>query len=496
MSQPRAKVAVAPSAIDTNVVKLPSRPSSALGKSRIKATPLRARVDVGRPSMSRTSTEPNAKTPTSPLSSIPRMRKISSQLSLRRSVVQGAPTPPTSTSSQHSYSAHSSPRTTTLDGTGKRHGVKDRRSSVSLDLDSWSMGEPAPTSLLPAPRIVPSAQPSPGWDTSSSFHDRPVRAPINSSPRGYPSSPQSAHRRPLSAMGVIRATPIRSYPDQDSPQPFTSPHSPSVETRRLNVPTSSPERRPTTSMDRSRPLRATVAPSNPSMARGKSQPTVVPSPNVILAPDPIEDLSHSVSDLNTRSIVAASTPVSNNIAFPATAGLSDETSRDISDIMDAKHARKILDLEISNKSLLAVNAALEASKVKMTKELRILRQQLVMEKVDATQSEDPLGLDGLHASLADMWENRRTSDKWSLGGEVLQVLKRQDQELSESHERCREMIDTLLEEARTALLSQPSGVEKHTCKVLHASDLPNYDDENDDNVTASGDWNSSSSDVM
>lgn len=141
--------------------------------------------------------------------------------------------------------------------------------------------------------------------------------------------------------------------------------------------------------------------------------------------------------------------------------------------LDAKHERKLLDLEISNKSLLAINTALESTKVQQAKELRALRQQMFHTQLE--RASDPNEVYGLEADamapgLSELLDSTKLQDKESLPAQLARALAQQDEELQEMHTRCRHAIDAMLDEARAALLAQPNA-DAGKSRVLHASEL-------------------------
>lgn len=129
---------------------------------------------------------------------------------------------------------------------------------------------------------------------------------------------------------------------------------------------------------------------------------------------------------------------------------------------EAKSNRKIEDLEISNRSLLAINVSLEAMKHRQAKEIRDLKRKLresrlilppqafkqVMDKDDTEEDEDE-GEDGEEAP--------GTGDETYLHVKLL--------------------LDNLLQAAKQALETKPSDFEtRGGAKVLSAEEVENWRD--------------------
>ena len=142
-----------------------------------------------------------------------------------------------------------------------------------------------------------------------------------------------------------------------------------------------------------------------------------------------------------------------------------------SHILDARHARKLLDLEISNKSLLAINATLESSKVKLTKQLRELRHNMMVGKTNSEANDEEIS-GSIRTSLDELLHPMSGANKKdSLGVEVLRIYSQQDQETDTIYRRCCAKIDELLKEARSAILAKPVPDAAPGGKILHPSEL-------------------------
>jgi len=141
----------------------------------------------------------------------------------------------------------------------------------------------------------------------------------------------------------------------------------------------------------------------------------------------------------------------------------------------AKSHRKIEDLEITNRSLLAINSSLEATKHKQAKEIRDLRRKLRESRLilpprayRAIKSSDPTGDE-------DLEDDDEDDDE--VEGEVDDAVALHD----ETYRRVRGLLDGLLEAGHNALASTP---EDHRgtggAKVLSAEEIMSWRDDRSD----------------
>ena len=172
-------------------------------------------------------------------------------------------------------------------------------------------------------------------------------------------------------------------------------------------------------------------------------------------------------ELRQRPLSMMSTPVSSPLPPPTSSTpLSLAVSTDASDATGAKHERKLLDLEITNKSLISINTSLEAAKVRQGREIHSLRRQLVNSRIAAAHGNDvSAGVTDSDESQGDVSD---AGDAAAAGFATIDKLAQQDVELERAHVRCRNMISYMIEEARMAMLTRPEAVGG---KVLHASEL-------------------------
>lgn len=132
---------------------------------------------------------------------------------------------------------------------------------------------------------------------------------------------------------------------------------------------------------------------------------------------------------------------------------------DVGEAQEARVHRKLLDLEITNKSLMAINSALEVSKLKQAKEIRQLKRRLRDGRglllVPASRDCTPT------ARLSDDEHFETDSDEDEDG------LIRDDVELQDAYQRCKNLVDDMLQHARNAILHLHLQSQNTPGKVLH-----------------------------
>lgn len=141
---------------------------------------------------------------------------------------------------------------------------------------------------------------------------------------------------------------------------------------------------------------------------------------------------------------------------------SSETPRSPSEAGEAEEARfnrKLLDLEITNKSLMAINSALEVTKLKQAKEIRELKRRL---REGRGPSEGLVHRDSTGSGIFSDDEDLDTEDD-----EDNDLLVREDPELEAAHQRCKDLVDNMVEQARKAILAEYDEPESSRGKVLH-----------------------------
>ncbi|CAE6419998.1 unnamed protein product [Rhizoctonia solani] len=138
---------------------------------------------------------------------------------------------------------------------------------------------------------------------------------------------------------------------------------------------------------------------------------------------------------------------------------------------EARSNRKIADLEISNKSLLAINASLESTKARQAKEIRDLRRKLRESRLVlppstylALEQKDPLETKGAF----------QEDDSDSDDNDVTQT------QVDETFDRVRSMLDQLINDGKKALAEEPpkpsAADTKKPIRVLDVDELEQYDE--------------------
>lgn len=129
--------------------------------------------------------------------------------------------------------------------------------------------------------------------------------------------------------------------------------------------------------------------------------------------------------------------------------------------LEAKTNRKILDLEITNKSLLAINGGLEVIKLKQAKEIRELKKRIR----EGRSLGETLGMhdrESGEASESDLEDDESVSDEEAP----------LNAELEEAHQRCKGLIDAMIAQARHAILSKyEPEINSSGNRVLHPAEL-------------------------
>ncbi|KAJ1302510.1 hypothetical protein OPQ81_002829 [Rhizoctonia solani] len=148
---------------------------------------------------------------------------------------------------------------------------------------------------------------------------------------------------------------------------------------------------------------------------------------------------------------------------------------------EARSNRKIADLEISNKSLLAINASLESTKARQAKEIRDLRRKLRESRLVlppstylALEQKDPL-------ETKDSFDE---DDEDSDDNDVTQS------QADETFNRVRGLLDRMIQGGKEALEAKPPIPEekddaKKPIRVLDVDELQQYADRQEDESTES-----------
>lgn len=135
---------------------------------------------------------------------------------------------------------------------------------------------------------------------------------------------------------------------------------------------------------------------------------------------------------------------------------------------EAKKNRKILDLEITNKSLLAINSGLEVVKLKQMREIRELKKRLREGRGLGTRMGVTAGEGGIvdEDDLDDDDEHTEEENSEEEEGPL-------DMELEVAHARCKALIDGMVNQARESILYkyQMDREAKGGNRVLHPAEV-------------------------
>lgn len=454
----------APSAMDTGFINAPRTQNNS---SKTKVTPLRARVNVGTcPELFHSNIGPECQNESSKKVH-PRLRNVSSQPSLLRSAPSATLSPP--------ILAHAEPNARTVNGATRRTRQELQFKTGSfVRANTMDPTVAAPEPLKSVPSLLPLGKNSEPASRPISVRantdkvNKPVRVHVNQRPGAKLLSPVLSPKHAVSMATTQNALHVSPYHKQDYDKVQSVSHSPMRETCH---------------MSRTSPTRASIARSG--LLHDQQEHNSTPPPvlfpvlgtrTVPAIPMTPSDTSSSwtecknQSTLGTLSLLGFTENAHNEV--PPTSSTPSDLTMEASNILDARHARKLLDLEISNKSLLAINATLESSKVKLTKELRELRHIMMLQRTSSEPIHGKELSDSIRPSLAELLHPISDANKKrSLGVEVLHVYTQQDQEMDVIHKRCCAKIDELLKEARSALLAKPELGTALGGKVLHPSEL-------------------------
>ncbi|UZJ52628.1 hypothetical protein CBS101457_001948 [Exobasidium rhododendri] len=145
---------------------------------------------------------------------------------------------------------------------------------------------------------------------------------------------------------------------------------------------------------------------------------------------------------------------------------------------EAKKNRKVLDLEITNRSLMAINSGLEVVKLKQMREIRELKRRL--REGRALGSRMGVGLkDGQMRDDYNLEEEteEESSEEDDDDEEAEGSL---DQELESAHARCKALIDGMVNQARESIVYKPEVDRKASGggnRVLHPIEVEMMQDE-------------------
>ncbi|KAG6837335.1 hypothetical protein H0H93_011430 [Arthromyces matolae] len=220
--------------------------------------------------------------------------------------------------------------------------------------------------------------------------------------------------------------------------------------------------------------------SPPPPQRNNFQPLPLPSSPPTSTISYSSRSSVSVSDDHRKDDQLHSS-ISNLLLYSDSASPVDDYESDHSEQnlkAEAISNRKIADLEITNRSLLAINTSLESTKHKQAKEIRDLRRKLRESRLILPPR--------AFRSITDADDDASRSD--SLDDDDDDEEEEEEEEAKdETYSRIKDILDNLLQSAKTALERQPADfVEpgKGGAKVLSADEVASWrregEDEEDD----------------
>lgn len=441
------------------------RAHSNIGK--VNATPLKAHVNVGTCQELFHSRIDRECRNALPKKVHPRLRSVSSQPSLPRTAPSATLSTPLSTHVKTSgrKTVAETPRT-------KHEWSPEKGFFICANTMHASVAEPEPLksipSLLPPGKISEPVSRPLSVRASTDKVNKPVRVHVNQrpGPKMLPSALSPKQAVSTASKQNVRLGSL--YPQQDSDKVQSASRSPSHETCHTgHGPTTSTSLVQASFMKDQQEHTSASSPIPFSVLGMRTAPAASMLPC---------DASSAWTDHKNQSAPGTLSPLSldqrmhNQLSF-ASSTPNELTMEEASHILDARHARKLLDLEISNKSLLAINATLESSKVKLTKELRELRHNMMVGKTNSEANHEEIS-GSIRTSLDELLHPMSGANKKdSLGVEVLRIYTQQDQETDTIYRRCCAKIDELLKEARSAILAKPVPDAAPGGKILHPSEL-------------------------
>ncbi|KIK30181.1 hypothetical protein PISMIDRAFT_387845 [Pisolithus microcarpus 441] len=133
---------------------------------------------------------------------------------------------------------------------------------------------------------------------------------------------------------------------------------------------------------------------------------------------------------------------------------------------EAKTNRKIADLEITNRSLLAINASLETTKNRQAKEIRDLRRRLRESRLILP----PRTYEAVKSSFANDDDDEPDGDDDGDGSEDIEGVE------DAGFERVKHLVDALIQSGKCALESKPEEFRNNSAKVLNADEVRSWRD--------------------
>ncbi|KAI6031443.1 hypothetical protein BKA83DRAFT_387845 [Pisolithus microcarpus] len=317
----------------------------------------------------------------------------------------------------------------------------------SLTSASPNFGMP-PSDDRPRSGSVPSPKFPPFW---SSFPPLSLCTPGSSPPTNttfYPITTAAPAANPY-RYGVPRPvqSPVRNHqvsaPTQDTP-PKRLPPFPKVDPASIPLPPHSP------------PISALSLSSKSSVSH-VSETSVSLEGNASITTVGSHGRARSVDWRGAASPFAAHASI-----VPGTA--PDDSERHLR--AEAKTNRKIADLEITNRSLLAINASLETTKNRQAKEIRDLRRRLRESRLILP----PRTYEAVKSSFANDDDDEPDGDDDGDGSEDIEGVE------DAGFERVKHLVDALIQSGKCALESKPEEFRNNSAKVLNADEVRSWRD--------------------
>ncbi|KAH7910454.1 hypothetical protein BJ138DRAFT_107482 [Hygrophoropsis aurantiaca] len=329
---------------------------------------------------------------------------------------------------------------------------------------------------------------SPSWATTRPIHTRNRAPSITSSFSMNPSSTASSSEMPFYPITTAApaANPHRFDPARRAPSPhhygyhsFAGSEAlsasytkfvPKSDPTKIPLPPQSPPISALSLSSRSSASRSSVFPSIPADKATSSQVTLSMTGSHI---NPLEGvyptIDRSKENISPTNAALLSEHITKDAshAYEIESDGGDSQGSERKARATAKSNRKIADLEITNRSLLAINASLETTKLRQAKEIRDLRRKLRESRLilpptayKAVTSQD---------NIPDQDDSDHDGDDDSENGEEWGA--------DETYRRIQAMVDGLIDTGKRALEKKPQDFQDtSSARVLNADELRSWRD--------------------
>lgn len=217
-------------------------------------------------------------------------------------------------------------------------------------------------------------------------------------------------------------------------------------------------------------IEVSAPPSPVSSAMSKRRSLQSPDSELITGPQALE----SVSEVGEPTLSLNPTPGRRWMPAPVQMDMADQAVLETHKLEEeAKKDRKILDLEISNRSLLAINEALEATKLQQAQEIRELKRRLRQGIAEGSAEDAFVDDEGSATSVSTTddsgceWDEHEGSRRKDAPLKLME-----DPALAKLNLRCRKLVEEMTSRARAALAFEPTKSHVGTGgKVLHPAEV-------------------------